>query len=352
MSADIHQYEYTQGQIDALFPDEAVRRVIASSAFNRLKSIRFLGAIDYILPSGAKRPEKRHTRYQHSLAVAHLAQRYCEHREMSLSDNRYCVIAALLHDIGHAPLSHSLESVFRSRFELDHHVSGERIIKGEVPIGEGLSKVLSEDGVNNFRILSIIEGLDEPKFNEVFAHAVNIDTIEAILRSLTYIYKVDSQLTPARVLDALVMRSGSSSEETLDAFWHAKDEVYSKLIQGKMGLMADFICKRYMEINSQDFSASYYFGTEEELRRDHEKLFEILEEFGRYRNIPDNIVPPGQEISCVIRRFKVDKSVRLNDIRSVDRRYQQEKRKVTFEVKKGAANGSTDDEYLRSGQLF
>lgn len=333
MSAEIHRYDFTPIEIQQEFPDEILQQVIASAAFKRLKSIKFLGAIDYILPAGARRPKKRHSRYQHSLAVARLASIYCKLRDFSLTDYRYCVIAALLHDIGHAPLSHSLESVFKSQFEIDHHVSGERIIRGEVEIGRGLSSVLANANINNFRIMSIIAGVDEPRFNEIFSHAINIDTIEAILRSLTYIYKIDSQLTAAKVLHALVER-GPGAQDVLDAFWRAKEEVYAKLIQGRMGLVADFICKRYMELNSKEFKASYYYGTEQELRRDHSRLFDVLEVFGRTQHIPEDLIPNGYEISCTVRRFVIDMSVRIVDNASIDKRYTQTKRKAKFVVTK------------------
>ena len=97
--------------------------VVATPAFQRLKSIRFLGGIDYLLvraPNGVK-GNIRYTRYQHSLGVARLALHYCQERGLSSSERRLVYVAALLHDVGHAPLSHSLEPVFDEIFGLEHH---------------------------------------------------------------------------------------------------------------------------------------------------------------------------------------------------------------------------------------
>jgi HD superfamily phosphohydrolase len=95
--------------------DPLFAELVATPAFQRLKSIRFLGGIDYLLvraPNGAK-GNIRYTRYQHSLGVARLALLYCEERGLSFSERRMIWVAALLHDVGHAPLSHSLEPVFQ-----------------------------------------------------------------------------------------------------------------------------------------------------------------------------------------------------------------------------------------------
>jgi HD superfamily phosphohydrolase len=96
--------------------DPLFAELVATPAFQRLKSIRFLGGIDYLLvrvPNGANR-NIRYTRYQHSLGVARLALLYGNQRGLSFSERRILYVAALLHDVGHAPLSHSLEPVLRN----------------------------------------------------------------------------------------------------------------------------------------------------------------------------------------------------------------------------------------------
>jgi len=65
--------------------DPLLVELVATRAFQRLKSIRFLGGIDYLLvraPNGAK-GNIRYTRFQHSLGVARLALQYCDARESS-----------------------------------------------------------------------------------------------------------------------------------------------------------------------------------------------------------------------------------------------------------------------------
>src|SRR5215510_599235 len=75
--------------------------LIATQAFQRLRSIRFLGGIDYLLvkaPNGV-RGNIRYTRHQHSLGVARLATLYCDSLFMSPSIRRLVCLAFLLHEI-------------------------------------------------------------------------------------------------------------------------------------------------------------------------------------------------------------------------------------------------------------
>jgi uncharacterized protein len=141
-------------------PDTLLSELIATKAFQRLKLIKFLGGIDYILvrsPNGVP-GNIRYTRYQHSLGVAKHAMTYSAERAMPISDRRLICVAALLHDIGHPPLSHSLEPVFLELFGLEHHSATEQIISGRVTFGREIYEILKRSGVNVERVIAIISG--------------------------------------------------------------------------------------------------------------------------------------------------------------------------------------------------
>jgi len=353
VSAKYHIYNFDEQDIKDAFKLPVFLDVIRSSAFTRLKSINFLGAIDYLfLPSGSN-SFSRHSRFNHSLAVANLAQRYCHFKEIDGKDFEYCVVAALLHDIGHAPLSHSLEPAFKSIFQMDHHKSGEAILRGDVQIGEKLSEVLARYGLNNFRVMSIINGTDETIFNDLFARSINVDTIDGILRSAKYLYRTDLDITAVDVIDAIA-RISEDSEDILDSFWMLKNEVYDRVIQSDMGLMADYLCKRYMEKYSGDFRSSYYFGTEAELRADHKELFSVLANFSESRCFPEKLVPDHHEMSFFQRTFYVDRSVKLNSAIDLNERYRQRKDKRTVNIVKKRGRYGLDElpEYQGSLDLF
>lgn len=78
--------------------------------FQRLRRLTQLGTSSFTYP-GAE-----HSRFQHSLGVAHLFLRLARELDIqgsALTDEELLVgtCAALLHDVGHAPFSHALEGV-------------------------------------------------------------------------------------------------------------------------------------------------------------------------------------------------------------------------------------------------
>lgn len=157
-------------ELNTLVDDHLFLELVRTEAFQRLGSVRFLGGIDYLLvrnPNGAP-GNVRYTRLQHSLGVARLALIYSSKFELPPIDKQLIVAAALLHDIGHAPLSHSIEPVFRERFAFDHHDASRAIIFGHVQIGRAVYKILRNHSVDIDRLVRLIAGKD-PDYHAFFS---------------------------------------------------------------------------------------------------------------------------------------------------------------------------------------
>ena len=103
--------------------------LISTQTFLRLERIQQLGFVSRVWP-GAK-----HTRYEHSLGVLHLARLALDHLRslptgswITDEDARVIAAAALLHDIGHYPFSHAIEELGPPI--LSHEEVGRALIKG------------------------------------------------------------------------------------------------------------------------------------------------------------------------------------------------------------------------------
>ena len=108
--------------------------VIDSSAYQRLRNIKQLGFMELSFPGAT------HTRYLHSLGVCHLAgqvfdqlfQDYPFSSGSRRQQLRQCTrLAALLHDVGHGPLSHTTEEVMPILSELKVPVYQKREFKSD-----------------------------------------------------------------------------------------------------------------------------------------------------------------------------------------------------------------------------
>lgn len=102
-----------------------VKTIINSPHFQRLKGIKQLGFSDMVFPTAV------HTRFSHSLGAAYICWRIFDNFENDEIHNdsvkreafRYkqllAVLAALVHDIGHGPFSHTFEEFLKDYIGID-----------------------------------------------------------------------------------------------------------------------------------------------------------------------------------------------------------------------------------------
>jgi len=95
--------------------DEIIFDLIEHPYFQRLRRIKQLGLTHFVYPGAM------HTRFQHSLGSLHLMQSSIDiirskGHEITKEEALAAKIAILLHDIGHGPLSHTLEDIWITNF--------------------------------------------------------------------------------------------------------------------------------------------------------------------------------------------------------------------------------------------
>ena len=257
--------------------DPLLLELIGTPAFQRLKKIRFLGAIDYCrIPRPNGKPGTiRYNRYEHSIGVMQLAHLYCVRRDIRPPDRSLVCAAALLHDIGHPPLSHSGESVFKEKFGIDHHTVSEDIICGRVPLGRHVFSILRSHGVNVEELAAVVSGKTE-RFDGLFHGPINFDTIEGILRSYRYIRQSPTIPYPDFVTDAAINRADEKDRDIVDTFWKYKDLVYNNIINIQDSILSDFACKFFLRRNLARIDLDSYLDTEDKLFQKLPGLRELL----------------------------------------------------------------------------
>ena len=115
--------------------DRVIWDLVGTAEFQRLRRVKQLGT-SYLTFHGAE-----HSRFNHSLGVYEIVRRIIENfkdRPNWDDDERLlCLSAALLHDLGHGPFSHSFEKVFK----LDHEEFTQAILLGDTEVNEVLRRV-------------------------------------------------------------------------------------------------------------------------------------------------------------------------------------------------------------------
>ena len=161
--------------------------LVDTEDFQRLRNISQLGFVHLVYPGA------RHSRFEHSLGVYHLAKQFLIRLlksdpgpQLEDEDIRVFLAATLLHDIGHYPFSHTLEEL--APFFVDHEERARRLIEDES--GQIHQVLLHELNIAPTRVADVIDyrskGRDIPRRDLLLANILSgpldPDKIDYLLR--------------------------------------------------------------------------------------------------------------------------------------------------------------------------
>ncbi len=149
--------------------------LIDTPEFQRLRRIRQLGLAYFAYQSA------EHSRFTHSLGAFHLAARMIAKLRLgyTIPDEAQAAVrvAALLHDIGHGPFSHVIESILGFHHE---QFTIEAVLSGETAVGRLLRAYSPELPAN---VASIIRGDYKPRaLAQLVSSQLDVDRMDYLLR--------------------------------------------------------------------------------------------------------------------------------------------------------------------------
>jgi hypothetical protein len=153
-----------------VFLTELEVEIIDTPEFQRLRRIKQLGMTHLVYPSA------NHTRFEHSMGALHLAGRIAgrlgidEHEEGSVR------IAALLHDVGHGPLSHTSEELLARYLGQPHEDISREIIENS-----SISKVLEDAGHSPKEISGILKE-KSGYLGKIISSEFDVDRMDYLVR--------------------------------------------------------------------------------------------------------------------------------------------------------------------------
>ena len=173
--------------------------LLDAPAFQRLRYVRQLGLAHLVYPGAT------HSRFEHALGAYHLAQQTVRvlleagaAEAVSAEETRIVVAAALLHDIGHYPFSHSLEEI-----GVPHHetVAGPLLTEGA--IGEILRAEFAPDAPE--RILALVRGESTSPLQGLISGSIDLDKIDYLKRDAMMSGVAYGEIDVDRLRHALVL---------------------------------------------------------------------------------------------------------------------------------------------------
>jgi len=126
--------------------EESLLPLLDSPRVQRLRHIRQLG-FSYLVYPGAN-----HTRFEHALGAMHLSRLMCAHLGLDQEETDLATAAALLHDVGHGPFSHTTEPLMREYAGRGHDEIGPFLASGP------LAGPLEGAGLNSREVAAVIGG--------------------------------------------------------------------------------------------------------------------------------------------------------------------------------------------------
>ena len=192
--------------------------------FQRLRRIRQLGSTPVVFPSGT------HTRMLHSLGVYEVARRMLEEVDdlkdiLNEREKLRVLAAALLHDIGHFPFSHSFEAIMNCSHE-DYTI---RIIKEPSEIRNVLDEV---DEAFADEVAAIISHAHPNAIlSQIISSQLDADRLDYLLRDSYYTGTAYGRVDLDRILRTMRVRNNvlalkQSSIYTVESYIMARYHMY------------------------------------------------------------------------------------------------------------------------------
>lgn len=246
--------------------------VISTWEMLRMRYVMQLGPAHIVYPGAT------HTRFQHCIGTNNLAQKsirvvnYCENLDKAcfapfsdlLDDYQKKLFraAALLHDVGHPPTSHSIEFAIEQWIGLDHLDLGEHLI-----LQSGLTETLIQNDFHPTDIVNILRRRTRDPIlallSDFLDHPLDIDKTDYLIRD-AHFSGVQLGVFPAErvMLTNRVVRNDSGNY--IRAFMLKAIHSLESLILSRNWMFADLYLHHAVKLAEALLSKATYFRLEEE----------------------------------------------------------------------------------------
>lgn len=196
--------------------------LIDTPEMQRLRRVKQLGFINFVYPCAT------HTRFEHSLGAMHLAAKFAESIGLEEGEKRTLRAAALLHDVGHGPFSHTADYLFE-KHDYQHEDFSEQKIHNSA-----ISDILERHDVDPDRVCDLIHG--EGRLGGIIAGHIDVDRMDYLMRDAYYTGVAYGTIETETIVRAATLHDGrlvyeekyvSSLESLLTARYLMITPVYS-----------------------------------------------------------------------------------------------------------------------------
>ncbi|WP_419870131.1 HD domain-containing protein [Chryseobacterium sp. CT-SW4] len=273
-------------------PYEILFDVIEHPYFQRLRRISQTGLLNLIFPGAT------HTRFHHAIGAMHLMFTALETLKLkgikiSREEEKGAMLAILMHDIGHGPFSHALESMLMDDW---HHENLSLLL---------MNKLNEEfDGQLDIAI-EMFQGQYHRKFfNQLISSQLDVDRLDYLKRDSFFTGVSEGNINTQRIIS--MMNVCENGELVVDAkgiysienFLTARMFMYWQVYYHKTSALAEFLLVKILERAKLLVSEGMKLEATENLNYFlyREKKSATEEDIERFTKLDDNDVIQAMKI--------------------------------------------------------
>lgn len=247
----------------------------------RLHNIKQLGLTKLVFPGA------NHTRLEHSIGTYRVAEKMADNLGLSDREKKTVMAAALLHDVGHAPFSHTLENLLNSATDKDHMDITKEFITGGRSIGSDRSVpkvpvILEENGISPEDVAELIKGREKRvNLNEFNVHEgqkyfgeerylyqmihgpVDVDQLDYLLRDSHYTGASHGTIDIERILQTIEIHNGDlviskGGVPAVEGVLVARGLMFSSVYLHKTARIAELMLAKAVNNIDEDLKKIYW----------------------------------------------------------------------------------------------
>ena len=230
---------------------EVELQVVDTPLFQRLRNVAQLGPANLVYPGAT------HTRFEHCLGTMFVMDQFLQHVRSGgapITEDPDTIqtmrLAALLHDIGHYPMSHTLENVITRKMGGSSHTRF-----GTALLGGFYKELLSPYGIG--KITAMIRGENRDPLGMLLSSAFDADKSDYLLRDAYHTGVGYGRVGLQRLIRNASFERGrivfGKDDEAVESFlvgrYHMYRSVYHHKTVTAFYVMASRIFERFVEEN-------------------------------------------------------------------------------------------------------
>jgi uncharacterized protein len=227
-------------------PDSLALSLVDATEVQRLRHIRQLALANFVY-HGAE-----HSRFSHTLGVAHLAKRLyraaCANASRPEDDTELAIVlaSAVVHDIGHPPFSHAVESIL----DVDHEEVTAAVLRGDTEV----NKILLDHGGTEFveRVAAHVTGESDEPTAGLISSQLDADRLDYVLRDGYHAGVPNAHYDLERIVQMVSMDDSGllwddRAKTAIEGYFIARYHLYLQLYYHKTNRAAEVVLSRLLK---------------------------------------------------------------------------------------------------------